>query len=143
MFRAFFIALMLALSSPVPAAAAGLNPQQDALLQSFFGELKANRAANAYSALFAGTNTMSKQQEMQILIGQTSSVLSIYGKVTGWEPIRIEETSPSFTQALYLLKTEGVPVFFKFEFYNNGSKWTITRVNFQDNYATLTGKTTP
>jgi hypothetical protein len=143
MFRALFIAMVLTLTGPVAAIAASLDPAQDAIVQKFFGELKANRVPAAYATLFSGTVMASKQQEMQMLVAQTSNVLTLYGKVSGWEPVSVNPIAPSFTQAIYLLKTDGVPVFFLFEFYNNGTRWVVTRITFNDTYAVIAGNTKP
>lgn len=144
MIRALAFAALLALTTPIAAAAESptvrIDSGQDAVVQAFFKELQGGRTPAAYQGLFGSAMMIKKQVEVENLIAQTNNAMNLFGKVSGWELVTADEISPSYGQAVYALKTETLPLFFKFEFYRNTTRRTVTRMDFTDSYKTTMAK---
>lgn len=135
---ALFCALVLI--APSLAHAEGLTALpaiQEAMVTRFFKELQTGAATKAYADLVTEEISQKKPQEMQYLVQQTNSAMSIYGKINGWEFMSAKALSPSYIQAYYLVRMPTAPIFFKFDFYKTDTKWTVIRVFFMDDYSKL------
>jgi hypothetical protein len=138
MLRALAFCLALTLAVPTLARAGEIGAPQDALVQRFFQQLQAGEIGPAYDKLFAGTLLVErKQAEVAMLNAQTASAMSLYGKVNGWELMSADNMSASYGQAIYLLRTDNAPLFFKFDFYKAKDRWVVVRIFFNDTYSAL------
>ncbi|MDP3853530.1 hypothetical protein [Phenylobacterium sp.] len=135
------IAVLLAAAIAAPAAVVSTASSPDAPVELFFGKLKAGDAAEAYRAIWAGTLIDRKPGAVQVMSDQTAMVIKYFGPIVGWELLHEGPASPHFRERCYILRTEGGPVFFKFQLYDNGAKWVVTKLTFNDDHDKL--QTTP
>lgn len=144
---ALILAIMLAVGVPALATAAPSSASADhreptAVVDLFFSKLKAGPAVEAYRTVWAGTLMDKKAGQLQVIADQTDSVLRYFGPVTGWELLREGPSSAHFQDKTYILRTDGGPLFFRFHLFDNGTRWTISKLTFNDDYDKLSSTPT-
>jgi hypothetical protein len=124
---------MLVLGSPALASAAPADHQDPtAVVDMFFGKLKAGPSIDAYRGIWTGTLMDKKPGQLQFLADQTDTVLRYYGPVTGWELLREGPGSLHLKDKTYVLRTQGGPIFFRFQLFDDGTHWMISKLTFND-----------
>jgi hypothetical protein len=63
---------------------------------------------------------------------QMTAVIPTYGKTISFELVKEKTIKSSVAKRYYLLKFEKYFLHFSFTLYNNGSGWTITNFNYDD-----------
>jgi hypothetical protein len=144
---ALILASMLAIGAPAVASAAPPaanleHRESTAMVDLFFSKLKSGPAGEAYRAIWAGTLMDKKAGQLQVIADQTDSVLRYYGPITGWELLREGPSSAHFQERTYILRTEGGPLVFRFHLFDNGTRWTISKLTFNDDYDKLSSTPT-
>ncbi len=139
---ALILALALGVATPLIATAAPSTAAVDqrdpgAVVEMFFGKMKSGPSIEAYRSIWMGTLMEKKAAQLQVMADQTDSVLRYFGPVTGWELLRSGVSSPHFQERIYVLRTEGGPIFFRFLLFDIGSRWTISKLTFNDDYDKL------
>ena len=132
MYRSAIMAIAL-LTAP-QVAIAQTAPTYAEVADGFFRTLQAGDTAKAYKDIWGGTLMDKKQGEVENLVLQTATTLKTYGKVVGWELVSEKIISASYIERVYLVRTEGLPIFFKMYFYRPSSKWLVTNLYFTDTY---------
>ena len=140
--KALAVGLALSLGAADAFAAPAANNESpaassspEARVDAFFGALKDGKVTQAYNDVFASALMSKKQADLEVLAGQTEAALRFYGAVVDWEMVKEERVSEHFLLRTYMLRTAEVPVFFKFQFYNNGKRWVVANVFMTDTYA--------
>jgi hypothetical protein len=64
------------------------------------------------------------------VVGQFRQVEALYGKMTGFEEIRIVALTPSFKRVYILIKFERGPVFASFDCFRPDQAWIVPIFNF-------------
>ena len=112
------------------------TPEQT--IEAFLSSLKEGNVSEAYEGLFAGSPIReAKAQAFEALKKQTSTQLSLYGRVLGHELISKREFGESVVRFVYLLKTEKLPTVWIFHFYRPDLSWYLANVNFGDQLQVL------
>ncbi len=127
-------ASMNAASAAPAAAAQSTSAAPDAKVEAFFSALKDGKAAKAYADAFAGTLMTKKQGELELMISQTETMFRYYGPVLDWEMVKDERVSDHYLVRTYMLRTGEMPMFFKFQLYDNGKAWVIANIFMTDTY---------
>lgn len=129
--------------SPFAARAADAPEPPPAAVQAkidtFLGQLKAGKVAEAYGQAFAGTLMSKKQAEVEQAIAGTQNGLRYYGALHDWQLVRTERPAGGFVAAIYLARLEDGPLFLRFQAYDNGAKWILYNITFSDNFDTMKG----
>jgi hypothetical protein len=125
------LALFIACSS-----AAAQSPRAQA--EGFLGALQKSQVAPAYAKLFEGSNIGPDQA--QNLARQTEATLATLGRVLGYDMVREEQFTASFTRVVYLLRLERHPTVWEFYFYRPGNRWFVAEVNFSRKFDALAPK---
>jgi hypothetical protein len=66
-----------------------------------------------------------------------SKVEGAYGKIIGWEQIRLIKFSPSFERVYFLIKYEKGPLFATYDCYKPYNRWVISAVDFNTKLQTI------
>jgi hypothetical protein len=120
----------------VCSSAAAQSPRS--LAEAFLGTLQKSPVAAGYAKLFEGSNIGPDQA--QNLARQTEATFSTLGRVLGYDMIREEQFTPSFTRLVYLLRLERHPTLWEFYFYRPGNRWFVAEVNFSRKFDALAPK---
>jgi hypothetical protein len=113
--------------APLPAAA-------QAKIDAFLTQLKAGKVKEAYDEAFAGSLMSKKIAEVEQAVAGTENGLRYYGGVRDWQLIERQHPADGFPVAIYLVRLESGPLFFRIQLYDNGVRWTVYNINFTDNY---------
>lgn len=140
-FSAVMLAAVVLCLSPFAARAAEAPEPLPAPVQqkveAFFGQLKAGKIADAYAQTFAGTLMSKKQADLEQMIGATETGLRYYGAIRDWQLIETQRPVGGFAVAAYLVRVENGPLFARFQFYDNGTKWIVYKITLGDSYEQL------
>ena len=133
MLRTLLVIACLVIAAPAAAQPASADPPT-ALAQAFFSTLKSGDALKAYGDVWRDTMMSKRQADLENIANQTESSLKIYGKISDWQLIKENKVSKDFIESVYIVRTEQVPLFFKFQFYHAPAKWVATNISFTDTY---------
>ena len=110
-------------------------------VENFFQMIQNGKINEAYDLLLLGSSIpSSKPQGVQMLKTQTSSGLSLYGSILGFEKIREESFGVSVIRLVYVLKSETAPTVWEFYFYKPKRTWFLGNINFNDQFQLLDSK---
>jgi hypothetical protein len=110
-------------------------------VEEFFGNIKAGKVTEGYDILLAGSGIPAmKPQAVEVLKKQTSSGLSMYGKIIGFEKIREEQFGTSIVRLVYVLNSEEAPTIWEFYFYKPQANWFLANILFNDQFQSLENK---
>lgn len=132
--KTFFVVLLFLLHSSCFASEVA-SPK--AKVENFFNLLQKGNVSVAYDTLFEGsTLSTDKPQEVSLLKKQTE-IVSLFGKILGYELVHEEKLSNSVVRFVYFLKSEKHPTTWEFYFYKPKSNWFLVNMMFNDQFQLL------
>ena len=134
----FFLAcLIFFISSSLFAQEAGRNVPAEKSV-TFLQQIMAGEIEKAYDQVFQGTTILKdKPQAIEYLKKQTTSEITMYGNLLGYEFVSQKLFGNSVIREMYFLKTEKVPIVFTFYYYKTSADWTLTKISFDDDLKVL------
>jgi len=129
-------AIDVAIAMSVPSVVRADEPPPAVVRQidAFITSVRDGKVEQAYADLFAGTLASKRQAEVEQMVALTSANIRHCGSIRDWQLIKAEQFTPAIYDVVYLIRSDGCPLFFQTIFYDNGTKWSVNHINFTDAY---------
>ena len=119
---AFIISCVLASSTPAQDIPAIVSNGLDAF--------KTSGGKAALATWLKGSALENDSATNSTIIGILNEIDSAYGKMKGFEKLRVVSITPSFRRVYLLIKFEKGPIFVVFDCYKFNSEWIIPQLDF-------------
>lgn len=100
---------------------------------AFFGALSRSEIDGAYRTLLKNSPISRKKEEIDGLIRETKRSITLYGQITGYEPVSAEKVSESMARLRFIGLNEKYPMRWIITFYKSPKYgWIVINVKFDD-----------